>query len=201
MSRARGESLGTAATDMKYRFMVVKKSTWRGSYPRLFAISRSHVLNVDPSNWNTTNSWALDGEVVGFSPQLSTDVDFTVTVREGRKNSVIKYTCNQRVDLLNALSRMRPLAAPLKPFVAVKISRQHTRINCVLGAAPYGIEMYTPAMEPLSTYLYKDIEKLQIIGDDPTVLAVSHRSLPPPSTFLALTSHIRCALSLSRRLC
>ena len=150
------------------RFMCKKHHKWRGKYERMFVLTKTHIVNVDPSNWNVTNTWAYQPDVVSFSPSVTSESEFTLTIKDGRKNSVVKFSCLDRTRLLNAISRLKPLATNLKPFIAVKITRTGLKLKCVLGAAPYGIVHYSPNMELVSTYLYKDITKVQLVGDDPT---------------------------------
>lgn len=63
------------------RFLVKKLHKWRGTYQRIFVLTKTHVVNVDPNNWNVTNSWAYTPDIVAFSPSVSNDTEFTLTVK------------------------------------------------------------------------------------------------------------------------
>lgn len=45
------------------RFLVQKISTWKGRYERIFAITKTDLVNLDPSNWKVTNTWDFAGAV------------------------------------------------------------------------------------------------------------------------------------------
>ena len=63
------------------RFVTQKKHKWRGTYVRIFALTSTQILNVDPNSWNVTNSWNYDPDLVSFSPSVSNDVEFTLTLK------------------------------------------------------------------------------------------------------------------------
>jgi hypothetical protein len=61
----------------------------RGKYARLFAMTKTTLLNIDPDNWSVTNTWPYPTDVVDFSPNVSSPDEFTLTVKDGKKNKCV----------------------------------------------------------------------------------------------------------------
>ena len=57
-------------------------------YSRLFCLTGSQLLNVDPDNFTVTNTWSLPGDFVDFEPSVANDTEFTLTMVSGRSNEV-----------------------------------------------------------------------------------------------------------------
>ena len=72
---------GGAATprDIFFRALVTKHSTWRGSYRRIFALSPSLIVNVDPATMAPTNQWPLS-LLLAADPDETREGHFTVGI-------------------------------------------------------------------------------------------------------------------------
>ena len=164
-------------------------------YSRLFVLTKSQLLNVDPDNFQVTNTWKLAEEVVDFEPSVSSDTEFTVTVRSGRSNEVraalvqaalrrrhsaslrdlpqvFKYGSDFRSDLLCDLAEAVTGSQPVRTFSALKLTRDARRVDCGLAARGWGLVMYAPDGKLVQTYSFKEITRIQAVLEDPSQLAV-----------------------------
>lgn len=97
------------------RYLVVKHS-WRGRYKRIFCISSSAIITLDPSTLAVTNSYDVSNDFEGASPALGRGDDgdggaleFTVSVRtDGRgKFKAIKFSSRYRASILTEMHLLR----------------------------------------------------------------------------------------------
>ncbi len=61
----------------------------RGKYARLFALTRTSIINIDPDTWSVTNTWPYATDLVDFNPNVASPDEFTVTVKDGKKNKYV----------------------------------------------------------------------------------------------------------------
>eukprot|EP00898_Chlorokybus_atmophyticus_P007654 jgi/Chlat1/7890/Chrsp66S00581 len=136
------------------RYYVLKHS-WRGRYKRLFCITTSAVITLDPSSLAFTNAWdfATDLEGLGIPPAKDDPQghDFWISVRsEGKgKFKPLKFSCSDRVSLLTQLQRAvaaatisRNPTAPLPTQLAASRLRRRSGqwVPTMLRITPTGIE-------------------------------------------------------------
>lgn len=152
-------------------FAFLNRFRWRGKYERFFAFTNSSILNIDPGNWTITNVWSLS-DVVDFAPNTSSPDEFTVTVREGKKNSVLKFGCAYRALLLNDLQRYRKGADESQSFRCYKITRNHQREECTLKVRPSGLSHVNIEGEEITTYQYREIDAVRKVRDDASALVL-----------------------------
>ncbi|RWW19939.1 hypothetical protein BHE74_00013183 [Ensete ventricosum] len=95
------------------RYMAIKHS-WRGRYKRIFCISSSGIVTLDPSTLVVTNSYDIAADFEGAAPVLGRGDDvgsqeFTVSVRTDGKGKfkAIKFSSRFRASILTALHRLR----------------------------------------------------------------------------------------------
>ncbi|WOL19523.1 hypothetical protein Cni_G28321 [Canna indica] len=95
------------------RYMVIKHS-WRGRYKRIFCVSSSGIITLDPSTLAVTNSYDAPADFEGAAPVLGRGDDvgsqeFTVSVRTDGKGKfkTIKFSSKFRASILTALHRLR----------------------------------------------------------------------------------------------
>ena len=88
------------------RFMCKKLHKWRGTYQRIFLLTPTHVVNVDPGNWNVTNSWAYDPDLVAFSPSVASDEEFTLTIKVCARRVVLPSSVKPWLSLFPLPSRV-----------------------------------------------------------------------------------------------
>ena len=103
-----------------------------------------------------------------FAPSVSSPEEFTVTVKDGKKNNVLKFGCAYRASLLNDLQRFRPNAMTGTRFMCVKITRSHQREDCVLVVREFGIGHVNKEGEEITTYKYQNITGVRRVKDDPS---------------------------------
>uniref|UniRef100_A0A7N0V2R9 J domain-containing protein n=2 Tax=Kalanchoe fedtschenkoi TaxID=63787 RepID=A0A7N0V2R9_KALFE len=113
------------------RYLVVKHS-WRGRYKRIFCISSSALITLDPSTLAVTNSYDVATDFEGASPIIARDdnnsFEFNVHVRtDGRgKYKAIKFSSKYRASILTELHRIRGTAkfAPVAEFPVFHLRRR-----------------------------------------------------------------------------
>lgn len=156
------------------RYIVTKHSSWRGKYHRLFALLEGALINVDPSNWTITNLWRYDSDLVEFGPSVSSDTEFRVTVRNGRRNEVLQFGCERRSDLLTDLARIAfgRRSGASTPFPGLKVTRAAARVSCTLEVRSYGIAQISPEGEELSVWSMREIQSIQTVADDASAVVV-----------------------------
>ena len=166
---AKGDQMGA---DVLAKHPATKVHTWRGKYPRLFAISAAAVQNVDPSNFTITNTWPW-ADVVEFAPAVSSLNDFTFTVRVGKKSEVLKYSADNRAPLLCDLQRYAAADGGAKKYMAVKFSRAAVRVECALEVGSWYIAISEPSGKRVSLYPFKEITCVRTLKDDPSAFLIS----------------------------
>ena len=154
-----------ASAAINARFMTTKVHAWRGKYGRIFTVSPTALGNYDPETWAPTNTWSLAEDFVDFSPSVGDPTEFSITLREGKKNSVMKYQCERRTELLTELVRAASASRAGAVFTCFKVSRVLSRVSCTLEVRPEGLR-YALEGERLTTYLYKDMSRVSRFSDD-----------------------------------
>jgi DnaJ homolog subfamily C member 13 len=183
-------------------YVVTKISSWRGRYQRLFALLEGGVVNVDPLNFQVTNMWRYGSEVVDFSPSVSAENEFTMTVSNGRRNEVLKFGCERRSELLTDLAKFGFGRTPdtRRPFMGLKITRSGGRSECILEVRPYGLAQVSMTGEQSSEWSFKEVQSINPAADDASavILEVHGRlrmfALRDRAGFLAAASEVATKL-------
>ena len=170
--------------DSTVRKYLAVKSSWRGSYSRIFNLGNNVFQTLDPKTMNVTNAWEYK-QILDIAASPDEKEVFILTVpKEGGLFSAaqedMKFSCQHRTALLTELHRLRCNATNNMgrgmptPIAATKVTRTDQGRNCNLTIAPQGILVHADnaSGKLLSEYLYKDIVGLQKVKDDPTGVLV-----------------------------
>ncbi|CAL9076451.1 unnamed protein product [Musa textilis] len=131
------------------RYMAIKHS-WRGRYKRIFCISSSGIITLDPSTLVVTNSYDIAADFEGAAPVLGRGDDvgsqeFTVSVRTDGKGKfkAIKFSSRFRASILTALHRLRwGKLGPVMEFPVLHLRRRTSEwIPFKLKVTATGVEL------------------------------------------------------------
>ncbi|CAI7876926.1 unnamed protein product, partial [Closterium sp. NIES-54] len=145
------------------------KHSWRGRYKRVFCVSSSAIITLDPHSLSSTNHYtlAVDYEGIVVAPPLGgkedgQQLEFTINVRtDGRgKYKPIKFSARHRASLLTELHRVvaalhphppRPLTTPSTIFPVLCLRRRsQTWVPRAMRISPVGIEVIQAPVEAVS---------------------------------------------------
>ncbi|CAI5970939.1 unnamed protein product [Closterium sp. NIES-65] len=145
------------------------KHSWRGRYKRVFCVSSSAIITLDPHSLSSTNHYTLaaDYEGIVVAPPLGgkedgQQLEFTINVRtDGRgKYKPIKFSARHRASLLTELHRVvaalhphppRPLTTPSTVFPVLCLRRcSQTWVPRAMRISPVGIEVIQAPVEAVS---------------------------------------------------
>ncbi|CAI5466822.1 unnamed protein product [Closterium sp. Yama58-4] len=145
------------------------KHSWRGRYKRLFCVSSSAIITLDPHSLSSTNHYTLatDYEGIVVAPPLGgkedgQQLEFTINVRtDGRgKYKPIKFSARHRASLLTELHRVvaalhphppRPLTTPSTVFPVLCLRRRSQNwVPRAMRISPVGIEVIQAPVEAVS---------------------------------------------------
>lgn len=168
----------SSAVEVESKFLTLKSHALRGKYARLFAMTKTTLLNIDPDNWSVTNTWPYPTDVVDFSPNVSSPDEFTLTVKDGKKNNVLKFTCQWRSDLLCDLQRFSSAAVPGRRFVGFKITRALVRVECMIEVQRAAILHIASDGSVRSTYYFRHCNGIKAFSDDASAFALYFNGRP-----------------------
>ncbi|CAM8877018.1 unnamed protein product [Rhodiola kirilowii] len=154
------------------RYLVVKHS-WRGRYKRIFCISSSALITLDPSTLSVTNSYDVVSDFEGSSPIIGRDennsFEFNVHVRtDGRgKYKAVKFSSKYRAGILTELHRIRASArlGTVAEFPVFHLRRRSSDwVPFRLKVTSIGVEIYEPKNGELHWCLdFRDMDSPAII--------------------------------------
>ena len=83
---------------LEAKYIVTKRTTFRGSYARVFGIAGDRIVHVDPDAWTVTNTFPFaTGALVDFTPNVASSNEFTLTVKDGKKNECVPWWLSPNV--------------------------------------------------------------------------------------------------------
>jgi DnaJ family protein C protein 13 len=158
--------------DATRKFVVQKVHSWRGKYPRVFCLAETGFSTLDPKNFTVTNTWKYS-EIMALTASEGDPKEFVIVLPKeggmlGKKSMSLKFVCEYRSYLLSELQKMRGAGAAGRAprILCSKMTRHDNRRECLLEATVSSLLQWAPDGTLLSTYDYKDVEKVIMLSDE-----------------------------------
>eukprot|EP01029_Cantina_marsupialis_P011436 TRINITY_DN254_c0_g1_i11.p1 TRINITY_DN254_c0_g1~~TRINITY_DN254_c0_g1_i11.p1 ORF type:complete len:2390 (-),score=794.21 TRINITY_DN254_c0_g1_i11:807-7976(-) len=189
-------SAADSEKDFVTKYLATKSHKWRGQYLRVFAMANSGFVNMDPNNWELTNTWTFSGlEAAHVSPDnAKSDDEFMLEINTGKKKpEKYRFASAYKSRILGDLAYYDSQSKDkdFTNYAGEKMGRTGRMVNINFQVFPDRIQLNDDFKLNRRSYSFHDIESISMCGDDANAFIVfvegkGHMfSIPSRAGFLA----------------
>ncbi|KAJ1420992.1 hypothetical protein B484DRAFT_399676 [Ochromonadaceae sp. CCMP2298] len=165
MSPEEDETGGTLARDCDIiaQYQTTRVRSFWASYKRIFQLTKSAVLTLDPGQFRVTNTFPYSA-IVKLDTDEKHEDQFSLEVNK----TVFLFKTAHRAQLLCQLFECIAKCVPEKfktagPIRAQRLRKNGARVDCQLAVAPYGLIEIDSANQVLQEYKWVNVSR---VGSD-----------------------------------